>query len=152
MATINDVCDYIIIKLEAAGDFPSVLKLQKLLYYVQAWHLAINKEPLFQGKFQAWIHGPVNREIYDRFSGSKMMYSSVSNSDCNGGQDRLTEDERIAVDDVLDVYAKYSGSQLEEMTHKEDPWLNARGGVSPSQRCETEISEDDMRTYYGSRI
>jgi len=152
MATIHDVCDYVIIKLEEAGDSPSVLKIQKLLYYVQAWSLAINKRPLFPGKFQAWIHGPVNREIYDRFSGVKLMYSSVTSKDCNGGQDSLSGDERSAIDDVLDVYAKFSGSQLEEMTHQEEPWLKARGGISPSQRCENEISEDDMQKFYASRI
>lgn len=152
MVNINDVCDYIIVKLAEAGDTPSVLKIQKLLYYVQSWHLAINKTALFNGKFQAWIHGPVNREIYNRFVNNKFMYSSVGISDLLGGQDNLSKEDKLSIDDVLDVYAKFTGSQLEEMTHKEDPWLNARGSLSPSERCETEINEEEMQRFYASRL
>jgi hypothetical protein len=52
---------------------------------VQAWHLAFYQKPLFDGKFQAWIHGPVNREIYDRFKENKLLYSTV---DCDDLLDR----------------------------------------------------------------
>lgn len=152
MATIHDVCDYIIVKLVEAGELPSVLKVQKLLYYVQAWNLAIEDEPLFDGKFQAWVHGPVSREIYDRFVKTKYMYSSLNTEDCLGGQDNLGENERVAVDDVLDVYAGLSGSQLEDMTHQEDPWLHARNGLPDSARCEVEIDESLMQRFYAKRL
>jgi uncharacterized phage-associated protein len=149
---INDVCDYIIIKLVESGEHPSILKLQKLLYYVQAWNLAINNQPLFDGKFEAWVHGPVNRQIYSRFVATKYMYSSAGRSDVLEGQDNLLEDAQFVIDDVLELYAPFSGSQLEEMTHKEDPWLNARGDLAPSVRCETDISEADMKSFYSSRL
>lgn len=152
MANIHDVCDYIINRLIAADDSPSVLKVQKLLYYVQSWSFAIRKQPLFEGKFQAWVHGPVNREIYNRFAPTKFMYSPVTLQDSLGGQERLNDAERTAVDDVLDVYAQFSGIQLEEMTHREDPWLKARGKLLPSERCENEISEQDMQEYYAARL
>ena len=78
---INDVCDYIILQLSEAGEYLNNLKLHKLLYYVQAWHLAFYGERLFDGGFQAWIHGPVNREIYDRFKETKSLYSEVDEND-----------------------------------------------------------------------
>ena len=47
----------------------SHLKLQKLLFYCQAYHLAYFKEPLFDEDFEAWVHGPVCRIIYDSLKG-----------------------------------------------------------------------------------
>ena len=65
MNSIHDITDYIILRVKSEDRFASLinLKLQKLLYYVQAWSYGINKKPMFDGEFEAWIHGPVNREI-----------------------------------------------------------------------------------------
>lgn len=148
---IDDACDYIIVKVKEAGEGLSLLKLHKLLYYCQAWHLAFsNGVPLFQGRFQAWVHGPVNRHIYDRFKETKSLYSEVKQYDVRNDFDlgKLPSSVRTHIDNVLEVYAKFSGTQLEEMTHREDPWQKAREGYRPSQRCEVEIDEDLMRRFY----
>lgn len=152
--TINDACDYIIIKLKTAGLTLNLLKLQKLLYYAQAWHLAIYGSPLFAGRFQAWVHGPVNREIYNRFAMTKSLYSEVGPGDVSGTFDieKLDPREATHINNVLDVYAQYLGSQLEDLTHSEEPWTEAREGYSPSARCEREISEETMRRYYAERL
>lgn len=151
---INDVCNYIILKTKNAGESLSVLKLQKLLYYSQAWHLAFYGEPLFEGRFQAWVHGPVSREIYDRFAGTKSLYSEVTLKDVPEDFDlnSVPEGKQNHIDDILEAYAKYRGSQLEEMSHHEEPWLEARRGYRSSERCEKEISEETMRQYYAKRI
>jgi uncharacterized phage-associated protein len=151
---IHDVCNYIILKTKNAGEGLSLLKLQKLLYYSQAWHLAFYNERLFLGKFQAWVHGPVSREIYDRFSNTKSLYSEVTVNDVPDDFDlnRVPEDKQNHIDDILEVYAKYRGSQLEELTHREEPWVEARKGYRSSERCEKEISENTMRRYYAERI
>ncbi len=52
---------------------------------------------------------------------------------------------------ILDNYAGYSGAELESMTHKEDPWMEARNGYAPMQSCNKIISEETMRNYYGER-
>ncbi|MES1173555.1 MAG: type II toxin-antitoxin system antitoxin SocA domain-containing protein, partial [Myxococcales bacterium] len=57
--TVHDVCDYTIVKCSDAGEPLSALKLQKLVYYAQAWYLAFAGVPLFHGTFEAWVHGPV---------------------------------------------------------------------------------------------
>lgn len=148
---IHDATDYIILKTTAeAGVRLNLLKLQKLLYYVQAWHLAFYDKPLFAGQFQAWIHGPVNRELYDRYSSTKILYSEVAEQDIHPTFDlnRLSQQERIHIDTVLEVYAKCTGSQLEEMTRSEDPWIEARQGYEPNQRCEVYIREETIRNYY----
>jgi len=102
----------------------NLLKLQKLLYYVQAWRLAFAEESLFDGKFEAWVHGPVNREIFTRFAGQKTLYSSVYQSDMRSGfnpETSLSADQRLHIDNVLEAYAKFSGSELEAQAHIEDP-------------------------------
>lgn len=152
MATIDDTCDYIISK--AAQDGLSLLKLQKLLYYCQAWFLAFGKGQLFQGRFQAWVHGPVSREIYDRFKENKALYSSVSYGDIKEGflSERIAPEERAHIDAVLSVYCKFTGDQLEAMTHSENPWVVARDGISLHERCENEIDEGIMAGFYRARL
>ncbi len=154
MMDINDVCDYIIVKVTAAGESLNFLKLQKLVYYCQAWHLAIHKQPLFDGKFQAWIHGPVSRELFDRFKEEKSLYTEMDESDTRLGFDvsGIVKSKRLFINDVLETYAGLSGTQLEEMSHSENPWIEARKGHRPTQRCEVEISETTMQKYYEKRL
>src|SRR5438309_1654340 len=118
---IQDACDYIIVRLTEGGGFLNVLKLHKLLYYCQAWSLAFGRGPLFPQNFQAWVHGPVSRDVYDRFVQSKAMYSPVVMADVR--QDfnpmSLAEKDRGLINSILEVYAPLSGDQLEEMTHIE---------------------------------
>lgn len=153
-ASRNDVCDYVIQRLCAAGECVNLLKLQKLMYYIQAWSLAFYDKPLFSGHFQAWVHGPVNRELYDRFADSKSLYSEVTVEDVLPEFDveRIDEDDRGHIDAILDAYARFTGNQLEDMTHREEPWLKARNGIRPTERCEREIDEQLMATYYRQRL
>jgi uncharacterized phage-associated protein len=152
-ANINDICDYIIRSMNEAGESPSVLKLQKLLYYCQAWHLAIFKSPLFSGQFQAWVRGPVSREVYDRFI-TKTMFAPLEESDVRPefANAEIPEDVRKLVDQVIEIYGKYSDTQLAELTHRERPWIEARGGIAPQARCTTVISEETMQDTYAARL
>ena len=150
---INAVCDYIITKCSEAGCVLNNLKLQKLLYYADAWHLAFYGKKLVNGNFQAWIHGPVNREIYDRFLNTKSLYSDISLEDVTEGFDAShLENYREHIDKIVEAYGKFTGSQLEDMSHKEEPWLKAREGYRPSQRCEIELDNEIVAKYYKSRL
>lgn len=150
---IHDIVDYIILKMSDTNASLSLLKLQKLLYYVQSWHLAFYKTPLFNGKFQAWVHGPVNREIFDRFKETHILYSDVIVNDLhpNFNPENLQKNTVNHINSVLDAYGSFAGYQLEELTHKELPWLQAREGYSPSQRCEIEIDEKVITDFYSSK-
>lgn len=153
MISVEDLCDYIIAKCDEANTSLNNLKLQKLAYYADAWHLAFYSEKLINDKFMAWIHGPVCRAIYDRFKDYKSLYSMITVEDMresfNAESLGMVKNH---IDKVLHVYAKYSGSQLEEMTHNEEPWINAREGYKSAQRCEVEISDEDIISYYKQRI
>lgn len=151
---IDDVTDYVISRFVDEPNRLSLLKLQKLLFYVQAWRLALRSEPLFSGKFQAWVHGPVNRQIYDRFKDTHSLYACVGPQDVRKDFDvaALSDDQRAHINEILEAYGAFTGPQLEDMTHDETPWIAARGELRPHERCETDISEDLMQSYYHSLL
>ncbi|WDF57570.1 DUF4065 domain-containing protein [Flavobacterium sp. KACC 22758] len=155
MITIHQACDYIIFRLksEESGSL-NHLKLQKLLYYVQSWHLAFYGTRFFDGKFQAWIHGPVNRAIYDRFKDTKYMYSTIDLDDLSDTEITTTLPIEVKehIDVVLETYAGFSDTDLESKTHQEEPWINARKGFKPSERCEVELDEEIMKSYFKARL
>lgn len=154
MITINQLCDYIITKITASGETMSNLKLQKLVYYADAWYLAFFDKKLVDEGFQAWIHGPVSRVLYNRFSSTKSLYSDITSLDCTPGFELSDVPAAAAahIDSVLEVYGAFTGAQLEDMTHKEEPWIKAREGYRPSERCEEIIDQDTTRDYYRSRL
>ena len=153
MNTINDIADYIILKIKLEDEKASLinLKLQKLLYYIQAWSFGINKKPIFKGDFEAWIHGPVNREIYDRFNSSKYLYSEIGLEDCINKNVKLSDEDAEFVDYILENYIKYSGAELERLSHSEQPWIETRGDLGQNERCYIVISSKLMEQYYGKK-
>ena len=63
-----DVANWFTCSLDReAGDSITHLKLQKLIYYSQAWSLALNGIALFEEDFEAWAHGPVIPEVYQEY-------------------------------------------------------------------------------------
>ena len=153
MDSINNIADYIILKAKSEDGAASLinLKLQKLLYYVQAWSYGINKTNMFDGDFEAWIHGPVNRTIYDRFSSTKSLYSEINIEDCLNKQVKLSDEDAEFVDFILENYLKYSGAELERLSHNERPWIETRGGLGVNERCNKVIPAELMKAYYGKK-
>ena len=155
MATIIQISDYVIFRCKIEGETDlSALKHQKLLYYIQAWHLAFDGTPAFDADFQAWIHGPVNKEIYALYKNKKYLYSELDLDDVfdKDISEKLSDDIKGHVDNILDAYAKFSATQLEIMTHQEEPWIEARKGYLPNMRCENVIKNETMQRYYAARL
>ena len=118
------------------GGQMSHLKLQKILYYIEALHLAYFDDTLINDEFQAWLHGPVCRRVYDHVKGYSILYTEVAYVAGEGYpdphsylQETLTADQFDLVNEVIDEYGKLTASQLESLTHSENPWINARKGV-----------------------
>lgn len=152
--SVNDVADCILLKMNADEDcYVMNLKLQKLVYYVQAWNFGKNGDAFINGSFEAWVHGPANRELYDRFKDTKSLYSLIGKEDILNADalSVLSPDDSEFIDLILDNYASYNASDLERMTHKEDPWIIARKGYGPLDRCTNVISNESMIAYYGKR-
>lgn len=153
MNSINDIVDYIIDRFERGGKNDlTMLKLQKLLYYAQAYYLANYNKPLFDEEFQAWVHGPVNREIFDRFKETHSLYSITTCKDLRMGFDEevLAKDDREYIDDFLNSFGHLSGADLEVMSHNDAPWIKARNGLKPLEECENVIPKDEMLIYYAN--
>lgn len=122
------------------------LKLQKLVYYAQAFYLANNNgKKLFEDSLEAWVHGPVCRDLYSEYS--HYGAEEITREDCPTGIKKPITDH---LDSVWEVYGSYSGSQLEYLTHQEDPWKSARkkANVKPWQSSREEISCDEMTSFY----
>ena len=151
MITANEVADYFIALSNGSGEAMTNLKLQKLVYYAQAWHLANEDTPLFNEDFQAWVHGPVIPDLYHEYKefGASPIVKEI---DIEGLKARLGDDVVSYLDEVAGVYMPYGGYHLEMMTHKEDPWIEARGGCQDDEICAEIISKEKMRTYYGQKL
>lgn len=151
---VNLVADYVIIRLNSDEKSNLInLKLQKLLYYVQAWSLGINQERFLKCDFEAWAHGPVSRVLYNRFKDTKNLYSFINETDVinKNPEAEILKDDIDFINFILDNYAGFSGAELESMTHEETPWIEVRKGYAPMQTCNNVISEKTMQDYYGER-
>ena len=124
-------------------------KLQKLVYYSQAWSLVWDDRPLFQERVEAWANGPVVPRLYEVHRGQFTIASLLSKVLVN--PDALTKDERETIDAVLATYADKSAQWLSELTHGEAPWRDARteAGLTAGERGNAEITQDAMAEYYG---
>ena len=143
MARVHDVAAYIIAKLRSVD----AMKLQKLLYYSQAWSLVWDERPLFSSKIEAWANGPVVREVFKAYQGQYKITQAKF-----GDKGALKPVEKETVDAVLRYYGDKSGFFLSELTHRERPWLDARKGVAPGEMSDQEITKAAMSEYYGSLV
>ena len=121
-------------------------KVQKLCYYAQAWYCALyDGSPLFEDEIQAWVHGPVVVSLYPVFADYRWNEIPQSGFDASGMSDEAIE----VLEAVYNTYGGFTGDQLESLTHSEDPWIIARGALKPWEPCNTPISHEAMREYYG---
>ncbi|MBW4690395.1 MAG: DUF4065 domain-containing protein [Lyngbya sp. HA4199-MV5] len=146
MLSCFDIADYFIWLANETGSFISNLKLQKLVYYAQAWHIALYNEPLFAEDFQAWVHGPVIPSLYQKYKafGWQPIWEDAT--------PKLPEDVVQFLDEVADEYFACDAYELEQMTHAEDPWGWARGNLPPDAPSNEIIKKEWMKEYYGARV
>lgn len=140
MANVFDVAAYI---LQQRGEM-TAWKLQKLVYYSQAWSLVWDEVPLFEERIEAWANGPVCPELYQVHRG----HFTVTRIE-RGDPDGLTADQRETVEAVLRHYGDRTSQWLSDLTHREDPWRNARRGLADGERGNVEITHGAMADYYG---
>ncbi len=141
MANVFDAAIYI---LEQSGAV-SVMKLQKLCYYAQAWSLVWDDYPLFSEEFHAWANGPVCPELFYKTKGKYL----VSVDDETGGNGNLTDNQKDTIDKVLEYYGRYDAQWLSQLTQMEEPWRKAREGVPAGGGCNKIITKESMAMYYG---
>ncbi len=141
MPNCVDVAQYILQKKGAM----TAMKLQKLVYYCQAWSLVWDEKPLFAEKIQAWANGPVVRELYDLHKG-KFIVTDLP----TGNPENLSMLQKANIDSVLEAYGDKTAQWLSDLAHMEGPWNEARTGYPDGVNCENEISLATMHEYYSS--
>lgn len=146
VTNLDAIVDYFIYVANDTGSFISNLKLQKLVYYAQAWHLGIYDTPLFDEDFEAWVHGPVIPALFYKYKefGWKPILKEVEKPD-------FTPELEEFLEEITEEYFICDGFELELMTTREDPWIYARKGLARDEPSHEIISKESMRTFYKER-
>lgn len=141
MADVFDVAQYILGKQGST----TTMKLQKLVYYCQAWSVVWDEKPIFSEKIQAWASGPVVPELYQAHKGQYQISTLPG-----GNVDNLDPQEKETIDAVLGTYGDKPAQWLSDLTHMEGPWKEARKGKKPGENSQKEITHAAMVEYYSS--
>lgn len=143
--SVQDIADKIILRTDMEkGDIISNLKLQKLLYYVQGYHLAFFNEKLFDNSIEAWTYGPVVPDVYRRFKENgpnAIMLDPLEHKEI-----QLNPEQEDMFEQVMNEYGKFSAIKLMEMTHKETPWKEA------AEKPDKVISTVTMKEFFARLI
>lgn len=147
MKTASEIANFFLKYASERGDLVTNLKLQKIVYYAQAWHLALWGKPFFNEDFEAWVHGPVIPSLYQKFKRYGWRPIPVKK------EIEVPKFESLPNRLLEEVYVKYGALeafQLEMLTHQEDPWRIARGNLAPDVSCDNIISKDSIQKYYSN--
>lgn len=125
-----------------AGELMSNMKLQKMLYYQQAYHLAAFGTPLFEEDIEAWIYGPVVPCIYEHFR----AYGAGGIAPETETPLSLNEEEEYLFNDVFEAYLDFSAYGLMNKTHEEAPWKTTKTGVG------NVISHEKMMDFFKKKL
>jgi uncharacterized phage-associated protein len=120
--TALDAAEYLIAIVDReSGDSITHLKLQKLLYYAQGFHVGMRDgAPLFPELILAWNHGPVVRRVYSQYR--HCQHRSIDPKS-EVYADAYAPEDREVLDAVYSTYGQFGATKLENMTHEESPWL-----------------------------
>lgn len=141
---VFDIADKIIaVSLSQAevGDVMTNLKLQKLLYYMQGFHLAVFDTPLFDEDIEAWQYGPVVPLVYHKYKDNGAGAITSENEPIS-----LNNDEERLFNQVYKIYGDFSAVGLMNLTHAERPWKETPVGVG------NVISHDLMKEFFKTRV
>jgi len=147
---VSLVADFFINKGVETGAPISNKKLQKLLYYSQAWSMALVNKPLFKDKIEAWVHGPAIRSVYLEYR--SFGFSPIRKIIPTENIKKIIGDTKKFLEEIWRVYGKHDASYLEFLTHNETPWKEARLGVGALDSSDKEISLDSMAEYYSKLL
>jgi uncharacterized phage-associated protein len=146
---VLDVAQYFIKRVDReSGDVISPLKLQKLVYYAQAWSLVLKDKPIFLDEIEAWVHGPVVHRVWEAYKDYR--YESIPEPE--EPLPNFTDEQLEVLDEVWEAYGELSAKRLESLTHSEPPWISAREGLGLGERPQKSMSLEEMKTYYSSLL
>ena len=154
LISIREFAQYLTEIFGLSGDTLTNKKLQKILYYVQAWHLVYFNSQLFNEAPEAWVHGPVYPSVYQQYKKFQFMPIEIDENSTKQKTDvlfnsfNLSTDQKQFMEEVLKFYGGKSALELELATHREKPWIEARRGLADYEIASYPIKIDTMKDYY----
>lgn len=142
MEKLFDVARYILRKKPLFTD----KQVQKITYYAYSWYLVKNNKDnniinrLVEQHPEAWIHGPVFYDLYEEMTYNRNGFLAR--------QENLHDNTKDFLDIIINIYGKYTGNQLEDLTHNELPWNEARHGLPNDVRSREELKDEVIYSYY----
>lgn len=147
--TIFEVANFFLkIVDRESGSTITPLKLQKILYYAQGMYLAKFNRELFAEDFQAWAHGPANPAIYSKYKSNG--YEAIDEP--TEELPYIDDETKSFLFDIWKIFGIYDGKFLEELTHKESPWIDARKKCKDGDNCEEIITKKSMKSFFELKL
>lgn len=148
--TAEEVAEYFLWISHEEGKAMTNKKLQKLIYYAQAWSLALRNGKIFNDKIEAWVHGPAVRAVYVKYK--KFGFGAIQEIPTEKEIAKIPEEAKNFLNEVWRVYGKYDAAYLERLSHSETPWQKARENLEPNIGSENEVSPTEMRLFYSAKL
>ena len=139
VAPVTTVFDFAA-QIQARLGSVDAFRLNKLVYYVQAWSLAWRGRPAFHERIEAWRHGPVTKDLWVDIT--HQASRQIKNAS------PLSPDDLELVERVLIHYGQMSSDALIKLSHTEEPWREARGSLPELSPSSEEIQIAAMRDFY----
>jgi uncharacterized phage-associated protein len=127
------------------------MRVQKLLYYAQGWHLGLFGRPLFAEPLQAWKNGPVVPAVYEEVKPIVGSEPARPLKPADLGPADLSGRDKVFLEALWQKYLAYSASGLKELSHAESPWIEARGAKAEGESSDAEITLESLRRYFGAQ-
>jgi uncharacterized phage-associated protein len=127
-------------KEENFGEGISNMKLQKILYFAQAAHITVENSPLFSEEIYAWKYGPVVDEVYHAYKGNQ---STPIERPLSNKFEKLDSSTTSFLEEVWQLFGKYTAAKLVEMSHAHAPWKSVYDGSRNKL-----ISKNSIQKYY----
>lgn len=140
--SVHDVAAYLV---DNSSERLQSMKLQKLAYFSQGWHLAWLNTPLFDEKVYAWRMGPVVRDLFNKHKGSVFIDEwAVAGADSS----KITGPSAQAIDTVIRAYKDYSGFDMGEESHRHKPWIDHYVSVPEHLRGRQEMPVREIKAQF----
>ncbi|MDR2897974.1 MAG: DUF4065 domain-containing protein [Spirochaetaceae bacterium] len=146
-----ELSNYLLASLGESTPF----KQQKLVYYVEAWHLVFFDTSIISDEFEAWVHGPAIKSLWTYYKSKDIeLYNSMKYPPDSilrvktAFEKKISADQLDLIKDVLEEYGDKSGYHLETLSHTQLPWIEARKGLDREAKGCNIISKEIMKTYF----
>lgn len=145
---------YIIYYFNKMGKTITNLKLQKLLYFLEAIYLIQNIEEknLFMEKFYAWNFGPVSDIVYKRFKDYQNMNLALNQEDIEIACAMNLENQKY-IEKLFQLLGDMTAYQLVTLSHLPDsPWAKLNQKYNGMIEKNVSISKIETRNWFAHLI